>query len=371
MEVRLGELTPQQFLHDYWQKKPLLIRQAFPDFVCPLDANELAGLACEREVRSRMILERGGRKAWELRHGPFQEEDFEQLSDSYWTLLVQEVDRHVPEVADLMDAFAFLPEWRKDDVMISFASHSGGVGPHTDSYDVFLLQGSGRRRWEIAPAGSATKRVDGLDLQVLADFKAEQKWDLEPGDMLYLPPGVPHNGVALEPCLTLSFGFLAPTRAELMMDLAAYLEEQGSQRYRDPDLTVPHHGGALDQVALDRVRNFLGLTSWGDPQLADWFGRFVTRLPRPDLSAPSEGVPDDFDEVFAGPLPLRRSETARWAFYEGTLFVNGEAFAAKPDWCRCFCGQRLFEEKAPLASEKELLETLYQRDWIYFAEDPA
>ncbi|MCA9795121.1 MAG: cupin domain-containing protein [Candidatus Eremiobacteraeota bacterium] len=375
MNLSLGGLCPQEFLDQYWQKKPLLIRQAFADFVSPVGADELAGLACEAEVRSRMILERGGERPWELRHGPFDEDDFGELGDHYWTLLVQEVDRHVPAVADLADAFTFLPEWRKDDVMISFASNHGGVGPHTDSYDVFLLQGSGRRRWEIAPAGSASRWVEGLDIQVLADFEATESWELEPGDMLYLPPGVPHNGVALEPCLTYSFGFLAPTRGELQADLAAFLESRGRvTRYSDPELGVTEHPALLDAAALARLRGLVGQAELSEREFATWAGCFLTRPGRPALSEPDEFSGEDFEEMFSGPGLMRRGENVRWAYHpfedRALLFVDGGCYEGPGESIRKLTGQRLFEsaDRQSLLPIKGLLAELYQREYLYFPE---
>ncbi|MGE0488329.1 MAG: cupin domain-containing protein [Vulcanimicrobiota bacterium] len=375
MNLSLGGLSPQQFLEQYWQKKPLLIRQAFAGFSSPVGADELAGLACEAEVRSRMIFERGGERPWELRHGPFDEDDFSDLGDQYWTLLVQEVDRHVPAVADLADAFACLPEWRKADVMISFASNHGGVGPHIDSYDVFLLQGSGRRRWEIAPAGSASQWVDGLDIQVLADFEATESWELEPGDMLYLPPGVPHNGVALEPCLTYSFGFLAPTRGAMQADLSAFLESLGRvTRYSDPDLVVAEHPALLDRAALARLRNLVGQAEVSDREFVTWAGCFLTRPGRPNLGEPEEFSGEDFDELFAGPGLMRRSEAVRWAFHPlgdtALLFVDGGCYEGPVESVRRLTGQRTFSlvDRQSLQTVAGLLAELYAREYLYFLE---
>ena len=236
--IPLGHLTEEDFLANYWQKKPVLIRQAFPGFESPLEPDELAGLAIQEGVLSRLILEKGGAYPWELRQGPLPEDTFDALGDANWTVLVQEVDRHVPTVADLFDRFTFLPNWRKDDVMVSFAAKDAGVGAHIDSYDVFLLQGSGKRRWEIGlPMSEKDARYkEGLDIRILENFEATEVFELEPGDMLYLPPGVPHNGVAMEPCLTYSFGFLAPTRTEMVADFGDWHEAHyGPTRYADPD----------------------------------------------------------------------------------------------------------------------------------------
>jgi 50S ribosomal protein L16 3-hydroxylase len=199
-ETLLGDLTPEAFLRDYWQKKPLLIRGALPDFVTPVAPDELAGLACEDDVTARLILEQGGDYPWQMRFGPFDEDDFAALPETHWTLLVQEVDRLVPEVADLLDAFRFLPNWRIDDVQISYAPPHGNAGAHLDNYDVFLLQGMGRRRWQISSTPIPEDEevyVEDVDVRILQDFEPDEEWIVEPGDLLYLPPRLRRIGTAL------------------------------------------------------------------------------------------------------------------------------------------------------------------------------
>ena len=227
----LGGLTPTRFLRRYWQRKPLLVRGAFPVFVPPLTPEELAGLACEEGVESRLVLERGGRHPWQVVDGPHDPRRLRRLPHTHWTLLVQGVDRLVPEVAALVEPFRFVPDWRIDDVMVSFASRFGSVGPHVDRYDVFLLQGLGRRRWEVDARAKPEFRP-GLDLQILKRFRAQASWLLEPGDMLYLPPGVAHHGVSLEPGMTFSIGFRAPSGRELLA--AALRQPLQESHYRDP-----------------------------------------------------------------------------------------------------------------------------------------
>ncbi|RKZ82116.1 MAG: cupin domain-containing protein, partial [Gammaproteobacteria bacterium] len=179
-------LSQQQFLDQYWQKKPLLIRQAYTDFESPISADDLAGLACEPAIESRLIEENGQAGPWQVTNGPLSEDDFARLPATHWTMLVQDVDKHLPEVQYLLDPFRFIPDWRRDDLMISYAPEFGTVGPHTDSYDVFLLQAMGTRRWQISdePIYEA-KLIDGLGLQILQEFTPDQTWDLRPGDMLY------------------------------------------------------------------------------------------------------------------------------------------------------------------------------------------
>ncbi len=372
----LGELTAEAFLRDSWQKTPLLIPQAFPGFCSPIEADELAGLACREDVLSRLILEKGGDYPWQVRPGPLSEEDFEQLGDSHWTVLVQEVDRHVPEVADLFDLFDFLPQWRKDDVMVSFASTHAGVGPHIDSYDVFLLQGSGRRRWEIGPPGDYSMK-EGLDLKMLEHFEAEQVFELQPGDMLYLPPGIPHNGVALEPCLTFSFGFLAPTQAEILSDFGLWYEERiGVSRYSDPDLLVNRHPGLIDDSDLNRLLRLLREGPVERELLAEWFGGFITRPPRYPLQTEEfEGEFSDFMADFENAGYWRRHEGVRvigWLGEKPRLFVEGQIWEEplKEKTIEVFTENRTLNFGS-VASNNELQKLLYdftKRGWGYFPE---
>ena len=276
-QISLGTITPPQFLAEYWQKKPLLIRQAIPNFVSPLSPDELAGLACEAQVESRLIMERGGQKPWQVRHGPFSEQDFAQLPESYWTLLVQEVDRHVPEIADLIDKFSFIPSWRIDDLMISYAVPQGSVGPHTDSYDVFLLQAYGTRRWQIS--SQVSELLPDLELKILREFTAEQEWVVSPGDLLYLPPGVAHYGVALDDCMTFSIGFLAPSHTDMLNDYVTFALNQLDEniRYSDPELQQQSNFGEISAQTIAKIKQVIHSLPQDDHSIQQWFGRFVTQ----------------------------------------------------------------------------------------------
>jgi 50S ribosomal protein L16 3-hydroxylase len=278
-------MPPARFLRDYWQKRPLLIRNAFPGFVSPVSPEDLAGLACEDAALSRLIAYDRGRDAWHVRHGPFAEEEFPGLGDRDWTLLVQDVDKWDADIAALLPAFDFLPRWRIDDVMISFAATGGSVGAHVDQYDVFLLQAQGHRRWQIDASAALGRGVpspafrDDTEIKLLRAFAPTHDWVLGPGDMLYLPPGVPHHGVAEDPCLTFSIGMRAPSAAELLGDfvdtLAADADE--SLRYGDADLAPAADPNEIDAAAMQRVVEALNLLRMNDPdRLGDWFGRFVT-----------------------------------------------------------------------------------------------
>jgi len=322
------------FLARYWQKQPCLLRQAFPDFVPFISRQELFALSTLESVESRLVLEQGGEAPWEVLPGPQDEEDLEHLPDSHWSLLVQHVDLHRPEAAALLRRFAFIPDWRIDDLMISAAPPGGSVGPHLDSYDVFLLQAAGRRRWQInAGDYSEDDFIPGLDLRILADFRPQQEWILEPGDMLYLPPGVAHHGVALDECLTFSIGLRAPSRLELLNDwLDDQLVEGGDARYGDPDLTPQENSAEISAAARARLRRLLQAPLQDDAALDRWLGRYLTRLPdHIELPAPKRpGTESD---------GLRCHHACRMAFFSAAdkvlLYVNGREYVL-PAACREF-----------------------------------
>jgi 50S ribosomal protein L16 3-hydroxylase len=268
------------FLRNYWQKKPLLIRNAFPGFVSPISPEDLAGLACEEAALSRIVTQQRTDDSWTLRHGPFAEELFPTLGDHDWSLLVQDVDKWDADIAALLPAFAFLPRWRIDDVMVSFAAPGGSVGAHVDQYDVFLLQAQGHRRWQVDVSRDPSLAFrDDVELKLLREFHPTHDWVLGPGDMLYLPPGVPHHGVAEDACLTFSIGMRAPSSAELLGDFVDTLSADADEalRYRDADLAPAADPNEIDAAAMQRVLEALNALRMNDPdRLGDWFGRFIT-----------------------------------------------------------------------------------------------
>ncbi len=332
-------LNASDFLRDYWQKSPLLMARALPYYRCPVGPGELAGLACEDEVESRIVLERGGIRPWEARQGPFDEKAFSQLPSSHWTLLVQDVEKHVPDVAELLTAFQFLPKWRLDDIMISYAADQGSVGPHIDDYDVFLVQTMGRRRWQINTETDAGEDyIHGLDLRILPSFTAEVQWVLEPGDILYLPPNVAHWGVAEgNDCMTCSVGYQAPSLHELT---SAWFEEliqtqlPREQRYRDGELFVQQHNGEIDRSSLERIVAFLSRLQVQDFHTqARWFGRFITE-PKPHLPVFPIDNPltsTTLREEIGKHGLLARNRRSNFVFIRGCkgedyLYANGEEF---------------------------------------------
>jgi 50S ribosomal protein L16 3-hydroxylase len=273
-------MAPRQFLRDYWQKRPLLIRGAFASAEW-MQPNDLAGLACEELALSRIVKHDRKRDRWKVRNGPFTTADFAKTGNRNWTLLVQDVDKWDAEVAAILPHFAFIPSWRIDDVMISYAENGGGVGAHVDQYDVFLIQGIGQRRWRIDDrAGAPTDFRDDVELKMLRRFNPNRDWILESGDMLYLPPGVPHEGTAIGNCMTYSVGMRAPSTAELLIDFAESVAEPLGEDVRlvDPDLLPADDTNEITPDAIERVRTALPwLGAVSDDALTDWFGRFITR----------------------------------------------------------------------------------------------
>jgi 50S ribosomal protein L16 3-hydroxylase len=278
----LGGISPATFLREYWQKKPLLIRQAISGFNGLLSASQFRTLASSEEVQSRLIVREG--KKWELHHGPFSKSTWRSLhANAPWTILVQELNFHLFAAEQLLEHFNFIPHARLDDVMVSHACAGGGVGPHVDSYDVFLLQGPGRRRWRISKQKNLTLQT-GLPLKILKSFKHEEEWVLEPGDMLYLPPNYAHEGVAIDECFTYSIGFRAPSArewvAEFLSDFAERLEWPG--QYSDASLKSTLHPGELPKAMNQFLANELKRLDFNADSLADFNGRFLTD-PKPHV----------------------------------------------------------------------------------------
>lgn len=338
--INFGAIDKTRFLQEYWQKKPLLIKDAFPGFVSVLDADELAGLAMEEEVESRLVLGLpNDNPQWQLKHGPFSAQDLTSLPDSHWTLLVQGVDRLIPEVHRLCEAFDFIPAWRLDDVMISIASMYGGVGPHYDNYDVFLYQAQGSRRWSLTTKHCHEKNVvPNLDLRIMSEFEVEEEYILSAGDMLYLPPHVGHDGVALSnDCMTYSFGYRSYQVQELWDSLGDFIAEKraGKALYRDPSWAQLTHTGEIPDSAVSQAKQAMQCLLEDDEALSQWFTRFATQLDAPALALLDEplsmaeaGSLDEFIELLKHHDRLYRHACCRIAYHleeEGCfLAINGE-----------------------------------------------
>jgi 50S ribosomal protein L16 3-hydroxylase len=270
----LNKLDKTQFLEVYWQKKPVVLRQAFTDFVDPLDEHELAGLAEDPDIDARVVSCKEG--SWNVVHGPI--DDFEEACIGSWSLLVQSVDHHIPCANALMAAFDFIPHWRMDDLMVSFSNQGAGVGAHIDQYDVFIIQGKGSRRWQVGSQGDYSEHFPHSDLRQIAPFEALIDEVLVPGDVIYIPPGFPHNGVALEDCLNYSVGFRAPSQQEMLSSLADFAIDEGlfNQRYSDQQLSERGFSGEIKQQELAAFKNLFQqvLDSADFPR---WLGHYLSK----------------------------------------------------------------------------------------------
>lgn len=317
----LAGLSPAQFMKRHWQKKPLLVRQAIPGFQPLLPRKELFALAARDEVESRLVAREG--RTWRMQRGPFGARALPPLQQKRWTLLVQGVDLHDGGVHALLHGFAFVPAARLDDVMISWASDGGGVGPHFDSYDVFLLQAQGRRRWRIGRQAD-TSLVEGVPLKILRNFEAEEEHVLEPGDMLYLPPGYAHDGVAVGECQTYSIGFRAPNRAELARELLQRLADDAADLderiYRDPAQPATDTPGALPAALSGFARDALA-AALKDPHAVDRaLGEYLTE--------PKAGVWFDAGEAPRKLQAVVLDPRTRMLHDGRHVFVNGESWRA-------------------------------------------
>lgn len=349
--MHLIEFDIDAFLRDHWQRKPLLIRNPWASWRNPLEPDELAGLACQPDVESRLIVHAGD--MWSLEHGPIPEARFGHLGEAPWTLLVQAVDHHVPDVAGLIEPFRFIPNWRIDDVMVSYAVDGGGVGPHFDQYDVFLVQGLGRRRWQVGTVcGEDAKLLPHEDLRLLERFEATDEWVLEPGDILYLPPRVAHNGLGVgDDCMTYSIGFRAPSCHDLV---AAWCEGMladlsDDDRYADPDLPRQDNPGEISAPAIARLHAMVTQRLLDRDAFARWFGRYNSTRRYPDIDWTPE-VPITIEDLRVtmadGPI-VHRNPASRFSYIAQPansvlLFVDGHCFECRDDtavFARSLCAK--------------------------------
>lgn len=326
----LGGLSIAEFLRDYWQKKPLLIRQAIPDFQGLLNPQQLIKLACTDDAQVRLVTQYRGK--FDLQQAPFKPEDFSDFGKKKWTVLVQGVNHHLASASTLLQQFNFIPHTRLDDLMVSYAPQGGGVGPHFDSYDVFLLQGQGKRRWQISTQDDHTL-IDGTPLRILSDFKMEQEWVLEAGDMLYLPPQCAHNGIAEDDCMTYSIGFRTPSYQELAEQFLVYLQDRISVEgmYADPDLQTQQHPAELSAAMLSQVARAINQIRWDKDDIANFLGCYL-----------SDPKPHVFFDPPHRPMSLAKFESAaqqhgvtlnlkcQMLCHVDTVFMNGEEFAVNP-----------------------------------------
>ncbi|MCP4636366.1 MAG: cupin domain-containing protein [Methyloversatilis sp.] len=371
----LGGLTARTFLRDYWQKKPLLIRGAIPGFNGLLPREDLLNLARDEDVESRFI--EHDSHNWRMERGPLPASLIRRPKTRPWTVLVQGLNMLLPEADALMRRFSFIPYARLDDVMVSYATDGGGVGPHFDSYDVFLLQGTGRRRWQISEQSDLTL-VEDAPLRILKNFVPEQEWVLEPGDMLYLPPKCAHNGIAEGECTTYSIGFRTPSMQELATGFLDHLREQVCLpgMYADPDLTLQTDPAQLPAAMIDRVDAVLKGITWTRKDVEAFLGSYLSE-PKPHVffDAPDEALtPKRFAAAVTkkgvrvdGRTLLLRSGRQFW--------VNGEPVelpAGSHDALKALASARRLDRVPDEAALIELLYDWYDAGFIHVgAQDAA
>ena len=376
LQTLLGGMSVEKFLAEYWHKKPLLVRQALPNFGAWLNRDSLSELACLESSESRLVRFKRGKCL--LEYGPFEPEFLHSLPDRGWSLLVSGVNHLLREADWLLHRFDFIPAARLDDLMVSFAPPGGGVGPHFDSYDVFLIQGQGRRRWEISSQDDLGV-VEGAPLRILRQFRVDDAWELDPGDMLYLPPQLAHNGVALTDCMTWSVGFRAPKTEEIVGQFLTYLQDQLALPgiYSDPDLKRPKHVAEIPETLVEWTeRSIKTAMHWKKADIVDFLGRY--------LSEPKAHV--YFDPPARPRSPASFSKAIRekglaldprsqMLFRGGAFFMNGERIEASPaiqSALKALADQRyLLPAMCSNAAGQEMLSLLYlwyQAGYLFPAE---
>ena len=388
--IAFNDITLTEFLNDYWQKKPILLRNALADFQSPIQPDELAGLSLEEEVESRMVIQHGDQD-YELKRGPFNEEDYAQLPEKDWTLLIQGCDRLLPEIGDLLNDFDFLPRWRIDDIMISYATEGGNVGPHFDHYDVFLLQAAGQRHWHLTSQDcNEDNYIQGVDLRLMQRFEVEQDFVLEAGDILYLPPKVGHHGIALDnDCMTFSVGYRSYRGQELWDSLGDHLSEHAlfKELYYDPTMQAQLKPGEVTAQAAQQAKQLL-VEKLEDPKMMQtWFARFATQLdqtaatqlPEPLLEEEQASL-EEFVMAVTEEMGLIKDPVCRYAYTqiedETQLYINGaiwEDFDAPAEFIatlanQSFLTQELLAQFIEHEGVQKLLYDLWKLQYLTFVE---
>ncbi len=363
----LGDISPANFLQHYWQQKPLLIKGGFSEWNNPLSADELAGLACEDGIESRVISGTRATNEWDLFHGPFTGQVFTKLGEQDWTLLVQATDHLIDAIDALKQPFRFLPDWRIDDVMTSFAAPGGSVGPHFDQYDVFLIQGQGQRRWRLGQmCDDTTELLPHDSLKILKHFQQTEEYLVEPGDILYVPPGLAHWGVAETPSMTYSVGFRAPSHAELLAnfcdEVISHLND--SKRYNDAGRTLQSNPGKITQQSVSDIKHIIHKLVNNDDLLIASFGRYMTEPKYGSQSDLDDEQVEQIIDVVKQGFTLAISPEVRLAYFSNRnqteLFINGSSISktgsAWHQFVEALCAKRIIAE--PDLNDASLLEGL-------------
>lgn len=366
MQLDLNGMTPKQFLEQYWQKKPLVIRQGFKHFEDLLSPEEMAGLACEDVVESRRVFKKNDQ--WQAEFGPF--ESYEELGETDWTLIVQALNNWVPEAEELLKCFDFIPRWRLDDVMVSYATPGGGVGPHIDLYDVFICQGSGRRRWRVGDLGPHKEFSAHPALLHTEAFDPIIDVELLPGDILYLPPGYPHDGVTLEPSMSFSVGYRTASAKDMVSAMADHIIDKDlcNDQIADPDRVISEHSGIVNNSDLERIKQQL-LATLDDTLVSEFSGRYLTQS-KCELDLPEESLGfQTLDVTEQLKLqPLVKLGGLRTLYFEtsvadGVLYINGEQLQLSADKealiaLLCDTQELTAQDLSPWLNDDEVVEQL-------------
>lgn len=370
MKLDFSPLTLEQFIADYWQQKPVLIKGGIKDFINPLEADELAGLAAEATLESRLIYQQDN--AWQAQSGPF--ESYDAYGDSHWSLVVQSVNHWIPEAQAFARLFDFIPQWRFDDVMVSFAAEGGGVGPHVDNYDVFICQGSGQRRWRVGNYGDFTEVVAHEKLLHVEPFEAMIDEVVSAGDILYIPPGYPHEGVSLDSTMSFSVGYKATNSTELLSGFADYLIDfdKNPTLLSDKGRDVSAYG-QLDKADVSRLQTLLRETIDDTAKLSDFLGIYLSQS-RSELDlAADEYAYDEWLATFAE-QPLYKLHAVKMLYVDnsvesGTFYVDGERhhLDVPAEWLKqlCNCSQLNFTDVENAAIRQWLWQSTLRGYWYF------
>lgn len=365
----LGQLTAQQFIDTVWQQQPLLVKAALPAAKGIIDGNDLCGIACEADGEARLILTDATQSDWQCEQGPFTAKRFTKLPPSHWTLLVQSVDQWIPEIQALLAQFDFLPRWRLDDIMISYATDGGGVGPHFDYYDVFLLQASGKRRWQVGQRCDENSPLrDNDKIRLLKDFHTEADYTLAAGDMLYLPAGVAHWGTAVgDDCITISIGFRAASHKEIVQAALENIAETlpNNQRYRDTKASIDSDAFRINNSAVDNLMTIWKTLHEDDIRtaLVQALGELATEPHNPDREEPEKTL--DMKQLqkrlqAKNGLAVEHHPASRFAYHlldgeNADLYVDGGMLCTTPALAQAICHGRITAEACSSEYDRELL----------------
>lgn len=362
------QLDQTQFLKQYWQQKPLYMPQAWAGFENPLPAEELAGLALEEAIPAR-IVEQHSKDKWIVRQGPFNEEDFAALEDKTWSLLITDIEKHLPDFMAYVQPFRFIPDWRFDDFMISYAPPGGSVGPHIDDYDVFLIQAEGQRNWALEGhfrnlPQLKDELIADIDLRLIKDYQAQSNHLCVPGDILYLPPRLGHHGVAQTDCMTWSMGFKAPNFHTMLMDyLEAFTDENEHKRYTDREMPLQDMPGEITSQQIANLKRwFISQINENDEQFSRWAGRFLSQ------SSLGDTLDLDLEEVTADRVELEPNPFIRFEFMrlQGKilLYVAGEEYEVSERFAKALTAKTVISIQPDTKQEKALITQLLKKGYL-------